>query len=174
MHVRAYVSYFAKWRSISPWFPLRGWPWRAAIVYAWTHTDYLSTIMHAHVRTVETILPSRCRLSPRINYVQRVTPVSRITINSSQRPEEGGGREGGRVCTARWEVRGGRRIAWDARPVLVNRADRYGKLSSRKLVRYTRSIGSLKRDISSFGPIDCFFLIDLFEFIIRAGFDYRG
>lgn len=52
--------------------------------------------------------------------------------------------------------------------MLVNRADRYGKLSSRKLVRYTRSIGSLKRDISSFGPIDCFFLIDLFEFIIRA------
>lgn len=86
----------------------------------------------------------------------------------------GGEREGGRVCTARWEVRGGRRIVWDARPVLVNRADRYGKLSSRKLVRYTRSIGSLKRDISSFGPIDCFFLIDLFEFIIRAGFDYRG
>ena len=57
-------------------------------------------------------------------------------------------------------------------PVLVNRADRYGKLSSRKLVRYTRSIDgeSLKRDISSSGSNDrlCF-LIDLFEFIIQRG-----
>lgn len=154
--VRAYVSYFAlrevtiNFTVFLPW-----WPWRAAIVYAFRvsriHRLYIYRL-NTHslsLRMAETIRSRSCVTRRFQNYYKFL---ERRTMIAEKR--DGGGRRNHEM------------------PVLVNRADRYGKLSSRKLVRCTRSIDgeSLKRDISSSGSNDrLFFLIDLFEFIIQRG-----